>query len=376
MSNSNNLDKQTLPVYEQIDQSHTSNYDKYRVAGEICNLVLDNLIGLMKPGANVFDLCVLGDKMITDETSKKYKKGLIHGKGIAFPTCISLNECAGYYSPISDEGVFIKEGDLVKIELGVQIDGFPTVLAHTILVTDNPDDPKYARQMNLLMALDEINIKIPKKLKVGKTNLDVSGSMLKVAEKYNLNMLIADASHVHAPGILSNQISQNIYDGDNDDGDEEPHTLIMPRKNESYDYEIRSTEIEEDEVFAIDVVFSTGSGKVDSKKTKTSIYKRNHNMQYNLKMKSSRYTLTHFRDNYFPMNLRALQDKKARMGVFECLKHFLLEPYPTLYEKDGEFVGQTKMTLAVRKKKTNVLAGRQFDLKRSETTNKQPEESK
>ena len=349
--------KQFLPIHEQIDSSHTSNYDKYRVAGEIANKVANHLVKLIKPNVNIYELCVLGDKMILEETSNKYKKGINNGKGISFPTCISINECAGFYSPVLDEGIKIKDGDLVKIELGVHIDGFPVVLVHSVLVKENEDNSKYEKQLNILKALNEINKKMPKKLKFGKTNLDVSKSILKIANKYDLNLCIADSSHIHVPGLYSHQMSQNIYDGENEDYNDEPHTLIMPRKNESYDFDIRETDIEEDEVFAIDVILSSGSGKIDTKNTKTSIYKRNHHNKYNLKMKSSKYTLSHFNNNYFPMNLRNIEDKKARLGVFECQKHLLLEPYPTLYEKKGEFIGRTKLTLVVRKKKTNILAG-------------------
>jgi hypothetical protein len=33
---------------------------------------------------------------------------------------------------------------------------------------------------------------------------------------------------------------------------------------------------------------------------------------------------------------RALKDEKtARLGISECLKHDLVEPYPVLYEKAG-----------------------------------------
>ena len=39
-----------------------------------------------------------------------------------------------------------------------------------------------------------------------------------------------------------------------------------------------------------------------------------------------------------PGPLRAFEDeKKARMGVVECAKHELLQPFNVLYEKEGEF---------------------------------------
>ena len=36
---------------------------------------------------------------------------------------------------------------------------------------------------------------------------------------------------------------------------------------------------------------------------------------------------------------RAFDDeKKAKMGVVECVKHDLMQPFNVLYERDGKFV--------------------------------------
>ncbi|EPQ14145.1 Proliferation-associated protein 2G4 [Myotis brandtii] len=44
--------------------------------------------------------------------------------------------------------------------------------------------------------------------------------------------------------------------------------------------------------------------------------------------------------------LRAFEEeKKARMGVVECAKHELPQPFNVLYEKEGEFVAQFKFTV-------------------------------
>ncbi len=34
---------------------------------------------------------------------------------------------------------------------------------------------------------------------------------------------------------------------------------------------------------------------------------------------------------------RALEEKRARLGLVECVNHELLQPYPVLHEKLGEF---------------------------------------
>jgi methionine aminopeptidase len=65
------------------------------------------------PGRKVVEICTFGDKYITDQCSTVYKT--MQDKGIAFPTCISINNCVGHFSPLSDDTSIVNEGDLVKV---------------------------------------------------------------------------------------------------------------------------------------------------------------------------------------------------------------------------------------------------------------------
>lgn len=67
-------------------------------------------------GASIIDICEFGDNQINEETSKVFKKEKEIKKGIAFPTCISVNNCVCHFSPLkSDPIVTLKDGDLVKV---------------------------------------------------------------------------------------------------------------------------------------------------------------------------------------------------------------------------------------------------------------------
>ena len=67
-------------------------------------------------------------KVFNNKKSKKLERG------IAFPTCVSVNNVFGHFSPLSDESVKLEEGDVAKIDLGCHIDGFVAQGAHTIVV--------------------------------------------------------------------------------------------------------------------------------------------------------------------------------------------------------------------------------------------------
>lgn len=66
------------------------------------------------PGAKVVDLCLLGDKFINDATGKIYKSSKIE-KGVGFPTCISLNNVVGHFSPGPGDATALKENDVAKV---------------------------------------------------------------------------------------------------------------------------------------------------------------------------------------------------------------------------------------------------------------------
>ena len=55
----------------------------------------------------------------------------IISSGVAFPTCISVNNVICHYTPLlSEPDTCLQDGDLVKMDLGAHIDGFIAVVAH------------------------------------------------------------------------------------------------------------------------------------------------------------------------------------------------------------------------------------------------------
>lgn len=64
-----------------------------------------------------------------------------------------------------------------------------------------------------------------------------------------------------------------------------------------------------------------------------------------------------------PFTLRSLSnEQQARLGVIECVKHKLLEPYSVLYDKDTEFIAQFKFTVLLMPSGSHKIAGLPVDL--------------
>uniref|UniRef100_A0A2I3HTE7 Proliferation-associated protein 2G4 n=1 Tax=Nomascus leucogenys TaxID=61853 RepID=A0A2I3HTE7_NOMLE len=294
---------------------------KYKMGGDIANRVLRSLVEASSSGVSVLSLCEKGDAMIMEETGKIFKKEKEMKKGIAFPTSISVNNCVCHFSPLkSDQDYILKEGDLVKIDLGVHVDGFIANVAHTFVVDVAQGTQVTGRKADVIKAAHLCAEAALRLVKPG-------------------NQVTRSIGCVLSTGMLSHQLKQHVIDGEK--------TIIQnPTDQQKKDHE--KAEFEVHEVYAVDVLVSSGEGKAKDAGQRTTIYKRDPSKQYGLKMKTSRafFSEVERRFDAMPFTLRAFEDeKKARMGVVECAKHELLQPFNVLYEKEGEFVAQFKFTV-------------------------------
>jgi len=101
-----------------------------------CEDALVKAIALCVDGADVSAICAQIDAFVEEELQKVFsnKKSKKLERGIAFPCCISVNEVCGHYSPCAEDSIKLKNGDVVKIDLGSHIDGYSALAAHTVVV--------------------------------------------------------------------------------------------------------------------------------------------------------------------------------------------------------------------------------------------------
>lgn len=95
---------------------------------------------------------------------------------------------------------------------------------------------------------------------------------------------------------------------------------------------------------------NSGDGKARVRDEKqTTVFKRALNVEYHLKLKTSRAILSEINKRYpcMPFPLRKLLEdgSTSKLGLVECLQHGLLQSYPVLWEKDGALVAQVKGTV-------------------------------
>lgn len=330
---------------------------KYKLAGQIVNRVLEQVIARCVPDASAREICEFGDKLLLEETSKVFKKEKDSKKGISFSTCVSVNNCICHFSPIPSETDYIlKQGDLAKIDLGAHIDGFIAVVAHTVAVGGGEVT---GRAADVLLAAHLASEAALRLLRPGNENYAVTDAVQKISAEYACKPV---------EGMLSHQLKQFRIDGEKS---------IIQNPSEAQRKEHEKATFETYEVYAMDVLVSTGEGVGREMDTRCTIYKKTDEI-YQLKLKASRMFYSEVRNKHgsMPFNLRSFdKETSARLGVVECVNHKLIEPFQVLYERPGELVAQFKFTALLLPSGTHRITGLPFDKSqcKTERTIKDPE---
>jgi len=313
---------------EIADLSNPDVITKYIEASKVVQGALQKVLEATKPDVDVAELCKIGDEYITEETKKLFSKkvkGKTIERGIAFPTCISRNNLCGHVSPLDGESHKLEAGDIVKVDMAAHFDGFIAGAAHTIVLADEEVTDKRA---DVVTAAYKAAEAVARCISVGQTNTSCTDIIAQVAAEYGVEPV---------QGVLSHQVKRHVIDG---------NQTIMNK--ETAEERVAEFEFGLNEVYCVDIMMSTGSGKAKETEMRTTVFKRAVENSYMLKTQRSRQFLSdvHARFPTLCFSMRAFEDPQvARVGVSECVRHELLHEYPVLKDKEGEFVAQMKFTV-------------------------------
>lgn len=259
-------------------------------------------------------------------------------KGVAFPTCVSVNNVCGNYSPLeSEDAVVLADGDVVKVTLGTHVDGFIAEAGVTVVCGGGAIE---GRKADVITAVTKAAEAAHRLLRPGNKGSQVTDAVTKIAAAYKVNAV---------EGVLSHDLKRFVIDG---------NKVIIGKSTP--EFKVEECEFEENEVYSIDIMMSTGEGKAPvERETRATVYKRNADLQYRVKMKASQQIFAEINKRFItmPFTLRAISDERvAKLGITECRKHDLVLPYPVLYEADGAFVAQVKFTALVMPSVTHRLS--------------------
>lgn len=303
---------------------------------------------------SIGEICRKTDLFILDQTRRCYTK--IEEKGIARPTEICRNDIAKGLAPEESDkfqGGVINEFDVVKVSLGVHIDGYSVLAGHTVIVSSTAVTEPFTgvnadAVIGAYMATEAVigllsgTLSENSSMHGALNGAPVTGTLIKqlvedIAKTYNLRVV---------PGSQVRRIKRFVV-GQSTVEDRMPSVQWVP-EYEPTDTETFLTDDSEnfvvsaDKTYLIDIQMAPAVAEhgfvklnevtmVGTTAIMPAIYTRNHTINYSLRTNAGRLLLGAV-DNklsVFPFKLSYLETEKdvnkLKLGLKECLQRHLLQ---------------------------------------------------
>jgi len=330
---------------EVTDLSNPDVTTKYMSAAGIVNKALQLVLDACVDGADVAEVCEMGDKYMDTECGKLYnnKKGKKSiEKGVASPTCISMNDLIGCFSPLKGESRKLAKGDICKIDMACHLDGYIAAAGNTVVVGGEEVSDRRADVVRAAWTSAEAALRL---IQVGNKNTDVAAIFETSAEQFKCSTV---------KGWHSYQVKKHVIHG---------NKVINVKDKENHEEKVETCEFEMNEVYVIDCIVSSGEGKGRETDIRSTVFKRAVETSYILKMQKARQFLHEVNKRFptLPFTIRAFEDETvARVGVSEAKRHELLHEYPVTREREGEVLAQFKFTVLLLPGGTKKITGLPF----------------
>ena len=291
----------------------------YKKAGEIAKKVKDYMRPKIVVGAKLL-------KLIEEAEAKIIEFG---GKP-GFPVNISINNVASHYTSTPDDQSVIQDGDIVKFDLGVHIDGYSVDTAFTVNL--NKEDSL----KNMHKASEEAVAAAIKMMKPGTKVNQMGAEIEKVVKSHGFK-------------VISNLQGHKLDRWSIHAGKSIP-CIAMPTPGEP---------IEEGEVFAVEVFATNGEGIVHAQ-TNVYIFSLDSSIKkVPLRVKSSRHILSYIVKEFVTLPFSKYQIHKefpnSSFGLLELIKTGKLIKHNVLAEKKGFYVAQCEETVLITKDGYQIL---------------------
>ncbi|MFQ5647640.1 MAG: type II methionyl aminopeptidase [Candidatus Aenigmatarchaeota archaeon] len=279
--------------------------EKYKKAGLICAELRQEVLKRIKPGMPILELATFIDKSIKQKGGKP-----------AFPVNISINEIAAHYTPSHNDTREIQPGELVKIDIGVHVDGYIGDMAFTYCSEKHP----------LIEGAEKVLESAIKVIRPGVTIGEIGGTIEKTAKGLKLGLITNLTGHTLGRYNFHGQPS------------------ILNIANDSrYSFE-------EDRVIALEPFLTPSNGTVKESGT-CEIYK--YSMDRPVRLTEAREILRMARDDWhgLPFAKRWLFEHFSPIKISLALRQLeavgALESYPVLKETEGKPIAQAEHTIIV-----------------------------
>ncbi len=304
------------------------------------------MTGWIKADANIIELCDRGDKLLEEEVAKVYK-GKKVPKGIGHCTTISPSSYVTPYTPLKSDSeeaeAKLKDGEIVKIQLGAQIDGFCTIVCDNVIVGSSGEVS--GREADLILATHYANelllrLMIPPGLVAhGDEEEQKKAASKKPYTQSQITQMLEKVVKAYGCNIVE---STTIWLFEHNEIESKKKIILSPGEG------VKGEGLPEvPEVWGVEMGVSLGNGKVKNNGNRTTLHRRTATT-YQLKRPTSRSLLSEVVKKFgtFPFSLRQLEDEKAaKVGVVECVRAGVLRQYEVVVDKENQPVARLFSTV-------------------------------
>ncbi|KAK2148678.1 hypothetical protein LSH36_487g01046 [Paralvinella palmiformis] len=317
-------DRFTSEEARTMDTLQTDLYKEARLAAEAHRHTRRYIRDYIKPGLTMMDIAetleVISRKMISENGLKA---------GLAFPTGLSLNNCAAHYTPNAGDTTVLQYDDVLKVDFGTHINGRIIDCAFTMAF-----NPKYDKLLQAVKDATNTGIKASIDVRL----CDIGESIQEVMESYEVEIdgktfTVRSIRNLNGHSIGPYQIHSG-------------KTVPIVKGGEA-------TKMEEGEFYAIETFGSTGKGYVHDD-MECSHYMKNYDAGHvPLRMAKSKHLLKVINDNFGTLAfcrrwLDRIGETKYLMGLKNLCDVGLVDSYPPLCDIKGCYTAQFEHTIVLR----------------------------
>lgn len=320
--------------------------EKYEKAGKIAGDIRKRAAKKITAGMKVVDF--------VDWIENEIRSNNV---GLSFPCNISINEIAAHYtSPPNDDTIFCN-GDIVKIDLGAEVDGYISDTAVTVIVEGDNIEPvdEDGNPLKMPGRLDDgLQVVTEDEIEERRRIIDASSSALE------------NVMSILKAGVTLEEIGRTVQETMNEKGynpivNLAGHSLeqynlhaglSIPNYPEKNDYQLQ-----EGDHVAIEPFATNGQGMVtDMPEHYIYSYLRPRPLRQPDSQKLLKRIATE--NQYFPFSRRWFLDQYDARRLNRAFRPLVtgraVYPYAALKEKTGGMVAQTEHTFIIEKDGCNV----------------------
>lgn len=318
-----------------LDRQSNNKWEEFRKGAEIHRRVRQKAQREIKPGMTMLEITDL----IENETRALAGNAHTKHSGIGFPTGVSLNHVAAHYTPNSTDKVVLKYDDVMKVDIGVHVNGHICDSAFTMAFNDNGKydsllesvrEATYTgiKEAGIDVRLNDIGAAVQEVME--SYEMDVNGKLVPIKCIRNLNGHLIGQFHIHAGKTVP----------------------IVPNGD--------MTKMEEGETFAIETFGSTGRGLVLPEGECSHYAVIPEAQDFLTPTPRAKQLLDNIKSNFgtLPWCRRYLEragEDKYLLALNQLVRAGIVEAYPPLVDIKGAYTAQFEHTILLHPHKKEVV---------------------